>query len=126
MYTVDDPKKRAVGFKLSEGMEVPEELASRFKFASQKSKLGGTLRGSYFAFMNEHSISGWRIEQAGDQSVTARLVTWPEFARKPLEMEKLDEQGGEPEGGGVTMDPTFTTARASGRSTSTNKRKARS
>src|SRR5207248_7803738 len=33
MYTVDDPKKRAVGFKLSEGMEVPAELASRFKFA---------------------------------------------------------------------------------------------
>jgi hypothetical protein len=33
MYTVDDPKERAVGFKLSEGMEVPEELASRFKFA---------------------------------------------------------------------------------------------
>src|SRR6188474_3257316 len=27
MYTVDDGKKRAVGFKLSEGMEVPEELA---------------------------------------------------------------------------------------------------
>ncbi len=24
MYTVDDPKRRAVGFKLSEGMEVPE------------------------------------------------------------------------------------------------------
>jgi hypothetical protein len=23
MYTIDDPKKRAVGFKLSEGMEVP-------------------------------------------------------------------------------------------------------
>jgi hypothetical protein len=37
MYTVDDPSKRAVGFKLSEGMEVPEELASRFKFARQKS-----------------------------------------------------------------------------------------
>ena len=54
MYTVDDPKKRAVGFKLSEGMEVPEELASRFKFASQKSKLARTPRGSYFAFMNEH------------------------------------------------------------------------
>src|SRR2546423_9318139 len=30
MYTVDDPKKRAVGFKLSDGMEVPAELASRF------------------------------------------------------------------------------------------------
>ncbi len=47
MYTIDNPKKRAVGFKLSEGMEVPEELASRFKFARQKSKLAGTIRGSY-------------------------------------------------------------------------------
>ena len=48
MYTVDAAKKRAVGFKLSEGMEVPAELASRFKFARQKSKLAGTIRGSYF------------------------------------------------------------------------------
>jgi hypothetical protein len=54
MYTVDDPKKRAVGFKLSEGMEVPAELASRFKFATQKSKLAGTIRGSYFAFQNDY------------------------------------------------------------------------
>ncbi len=54
MYTVNDPEKRAVGFKLSEGMEVPSELASRFKFASQRSKLAGTIRGSYFAFKNEH------------------------------------------------------------------------
>jgi hypothetical protein len=54
MYTIDDPKKRAVGFKLSEGMEVPAELASRFKFATQKSKLAGTIRGSYFAFENDH------------------------------------------------------------------------
>jgi hypothetical protein len=54
MYTIDDPKKRAVGFKLSEGMEVPAELASRFKFAKQKSKLAGTIRGSYFAFQNDH------------------------------------------------------------------------
>src|SRR4051812_35680398 len=54
MYTVDDPKKRAVGFKLSEGMEVPEELASRFKFARQKSKLAGTIRGSYFVLKNEY------------------------------------------------------------------------
>src|SRR3984893_3534451 len=52
MYTVDDPKKRAVGFKLSEGMDVPAELASRFKFARQKSKLAGTIRGSYFDFKN--------------------------------------------------------------------------
>jgi hypothetical protein len=54
MYTADDREKRAVGFKLSEGMEVPAELASRFKFASQKSKLAGTIRGSYFAFKNDY------------------------------------------------------------------------
>jgi hypothetical protein len=52
-YAVDDPKKRAVGFKLSEGMDVPAELAS-FKFASGRSKLAGTYRGSYFAFKNEY------------------------------------------------------------------------
>ncbi len=54
MYTIDDPKKRAVGFKLSEGMEVPAELAPRFKFARQKSKLAGTIRGSYLAFQNDY------------------------------------------------------------------------
>jgi hypothetical protein len=54
MYTIDDRKKRAVGFKLSDGMEVPAELASQFKFARQKSKLAGTIRGSYFAFKNDY------------------------------------------------------------------------
>ena len=54
LYTLDDPKKRAVGFKLSDGMEVPEELASKFKFARQKSKLAGTIRGSYFVLKNEY------------------------------------------------------------------------
>jgi len=54
MYTIDDIKKRAVGFKLSEGMEVPDELAPRFKFARQKSKLAGTIRGSYFAFKTDY------------------------------------------------------------------------
>jgi hypothetical protein len=54
MYTVDDPGRRAVGFKLSEGMDVPAELSSRFKFARQKSKLAGTIRGSYFAFKNDY------------------------------------------------------------------------
>src|SRR6201985_396523 len=54
MYTIDDSGKRAVGFKLSEGMDVPAELASRCKFARQKSKLAGTIRGSYFAFKNEY------------------------------------------------------------------------
>jgi hypothetical protein len=53
MYTLDDAGKRAVGFKLSEGMEVPDELAS-FKFARQKSKLAGTIRGSYFVIKNEY------------------------------------------------------------------------
>jgi len=54
MYTIDDAGKRAVGFKLSEGMDVPAELASRFKFARQKSKLAGTIRGSFFAIKNEY------------------------------------------------------------------------
>jgi hypothetical protein len=54
MYTIDDTKKRAVGFKLSDGMEVPPELAPRFKFAKQKSKLAGTIRGSFFVIKGEH------------------------------------------------------------------------
>jgi hypothetical protein len=54
MYTIDDAGKRAVGFKLSDGMEVPEELASQFKFARQKSKLAGTIRGSYFVIKGEY------------------------------------------------------------------------
>jgi hypothetical protein len=53
LYTVDDPKKRAVGFKLSEGMEVPKELG-KFKFARQKSKLAGTIRGSFFVIKREY------------------------------------------------------------------------
>ena len=53
MYTIDDAGKRAVGFKLSDGMEVPEEL-SAFKFARQKSKLAGTIRGSYFVIKGEY------------------------------------------------------------------------
>jgi hypothetical protein len=48
MYTIADEGKRAVGFKLCEGMDVPEELATRFRFARQKSKLAGTIRGSFF------------------------------------------------------------------------------
>ena len=54
MYPLEDPKKRAVGFKLSDGMEVPPELAERFKFARQKSKLAGTIRGSYFVIKGEY------------------------------------------------------------------------
>lgn len=54
LYTVDDGGKRAVGFKLSDGMEVPAELATRFKFVRQKSKLAGTIRGSYFVIKGEY------------------------------------------------------------------------
>src|SRR3954452_20502176 len=54
MYTIADAKKRAVGFKLSDGMDVPEELAARFKFARQKSKLAGTTRGSFFVIKGEY------------------------------------------------------------------------
>ena len=53
LYPLDNPKKRAVGFKLSEGMEVPKEL-EKFKFARQKSKLAGTIRGSFFVIKGEY------------------------------------------------------------------------
>lgn len=43
LWTLDG-SKRAVGFKLSDGMDVPDEL-SAFRFARQKSKLAGTIRG---------------------------------------------------------------------------------
>ncbi|QZY52310.1 phage tail protein [Leucobacter tenebrionis] len=54
MYTLAESGKRAVGFKLSQGMEVPEELASKFKFARQRSKLAGEIRGSYFVVKGEY------------------------------------------------------------------------
>jgi len=53
LYSVADGGKRAVGFKLSDGMEVPEELSS-FKFARQKSRLAGTIRGSFFVIKGEY------------------------------------------------------------------------
>ena len=54
MYSINDPKKRAVGFKLSEGMEVPDELEEKFKFAKLKSKLAGIIRGSFFVIKGEY------------------------------------------------------------------------
>jgi hypothetical protein len=53
MYGLEEGGKRAVGFKLSEGMDEPEELSS-FKYARQKSKLAGTIRGSYFVIKGEY------------------------------------------------------------------------
>lgn len=54
LYTIDDLGKRAVGLKLSEGMDIPRELAGKFKFARQKSKLAGTIRGSFFVIKGEY------------------------------------------------------------------------
>jgi hypothetical protein len=45
--------KRAVGIKLCEDMEVPEELEGKFKFAHQRSKLAGSIRGSFFTIKQE-------------------------------------------------------------------------
>jgi hypothetical protein len=53
LYALDDAGKRAVGFKLSDGMDVPAELAS-FRFARQRSKLAGTIRGSFFVIKGEY------------------------------------------------------------------------
>ncbi|MBY8862810.1 phage tail protein [Nocardia sp. CA2R105] len=55
LYSIDELGKRAVGFKLSDGMDVPTELAA-FKFARQKSKLAGTIRGSYFVIKGDYPV----------------------------------------------------------------------
>ena len=54
LYAIEDGGKRAVGFKLSMGMDVPIELASKFKFVRQKSKLAGEIRGSYFVIKGKY------------------------------------------------------------------------
>lgn len=65
LYPFDNPAKRAVGIKLSEGMEVPEELVDRFKFARQKSKLAGTIRGTFFKVKGDYDqmVEGWIRQQ---------------------------------------------------------------
>lgn len=60
LYTMDTPAKRAVGFKLSEGMAIPQELETRFKFARQKSKLAGTIRGSFFVIKGQYEAPVYR------------------------------------------------------------------
>ncbi len=54
LYALEPGGKRAVGFKLSMGMDVPEELATKFKFARQKSKLAGEIRGTFFVVKGEY------------------------------------------------------------------------
>ena len=54
-----------MGFKLSEGMEVPKELASKFKFARQKSKLAGTIRGSLCVISLKENIKRRKSAMGG-------------------------------------------------------------
>lgn len=55
LWTEAEGGKRAVGFKLSQGMDVPAELeAAGFKFARQKSKLAGEIRGSFFVIKGDY------------------------------------------------------------------------
>ncbi len=79
LYTLDNKKKRAVGFKLSDGMEVPTELASRFKFARQKSKLAGTIRGSFFVIKGsiEHQRSAELLGESEEKSFRSPDVAEP-------------------------------------------------
>ena len=66
LYELENPKKQAVGLKLSDGMAIPSELVDRFKFARQKSKLAGTIRGSYFVIKGDHRdmIDKWIAQMA--------------------------------------------------------------
>lgn len=48
LYTLAEGGKRAVGFKLSNGIEIPKEFEGKFKFARQRSKLAGEIRGTFF------------------------------------------------------------------------------
>lgn len=55
LWTRAEGGKRAVGFKLCQGMDVPAELeAAGFKFARQRSKLAGEIRGSYFVIKGDY------------------------------------------------------------------------
>lgn len=54
LYGLEPGSKRAVGFKLTDGMEIPKEFEGKFKFARQKSKLAGTIRGSFFVIKGEY------------------------------------------------------------------------
>lgn len=54
LYSLAADGKRAVGFKLSEGMEIPIEFDGKFKFARQKSKLAGVIRGSFFVIKGQY------------------------------------------------------------------------
>lgn len=54
LYTLEDGGKRAVGFKLCQGIEIPAEFEGKFKFARQKSKLAGEIRGTFFVIKKSY------------------------------------------------------------------------
>lgn len=54
MYSLDQENKRAVGFKLTEGIDTPEEFEGKFKFARQRSSLAGIIRGTYFVIKGNY------------------------------------------------------------------------
>ncbi|MBA2796458.1 Uncharacterised protein [Streptococcus porcinus] len=54
LYTIEEGGKRAVGFKLSNGIEIPKEFEGKFKFARQRSKLAGEIRGSFFVIKGDY------------------------------------------------------------------------
>lgn len=54
LYTLAEGGKRAVGFKLSNGIEIPKEFEGKFKFARQRSKLAGEIRGTFFVIKGQY------------------------------------------------------------------------
>ncbi|MDY5585655.1 MAG: phage tail protein [Arcanobacterium sp.] len=54
LFSREESGKRAVGFKLCDGMEIPEEFVGKFKFARQRSKLAGEIRGSFFVIKGKY------------------------------------------------------------------------
>lgn len=54
LYTLEEGGKRAVGFKLSNGIDIPKEFEGKFKFARQRSKLAGEIRGTFFVIKGEY------------------------------------------------------------------------
>lgn len=54
LYTLEEGGKRAVGFKLCQGIDIPAEFEGKFKFARQRSKLAGEIRGTFFVVKGEY------------------------------------------------------------------------
>lgn len=54
LYTLEEEGNRAVGFKLSDGIDIPKEFEGKFKFARQRSKLAGEIRGTFFVVKGQY------------------------------------------------------------------------